>query len=182
MEATVDLAIQQNTTALFTALYEKAFPRVAAFVSHRKGSLQDAKDIFQDALVIFYEKMMAHDLRISVSREAYILGIAKHLWIRKFNHDKLNVSLDDVEREIVIPEDYFPTVEQNKLLSFLELTGKRCLELLKAFYYDKLSAQDVSEKFGYGSTHSTTVQKFKCLEKVRDRVKGKSISYEDFTE
>jgi DNA-directed RNA polymerase specialized sigma24 family protein len=167
---------------LFKRLYESAFPGVAAFVSKRHGTLQDAKDIFQDALVIFYEKLAAGRLQINLSEEAYLLGIAKHLWIRKFNHDKRNVSFTELESAIAIPNDYFAEVHTGRLLQFLELTGKRCMDLLMAFYYTRLSMQKIREEFGYGSERSATVQKYKCLEKIRDQVKERSMNYDDFTE
>jgi DNA-directed RNA polymerase specialized sigma24 family protein len=175
----------QNVKAreeLFADLYERAFPLVATFVSNRKGTFQDARDIFQDALVIFYEKLVVGALKISVSDEAYVLGIAKHLWIREFNHERNKVPLDEFECDLTIPEDYFPSASQNKLLYFIGQAGKKCMDLLQAFYYDKFSMQEIASKFGYGSTHSATVQKFKCIEKIRDRIKEKSIVYEDFNE
>src|SRR5687767_8943798 len=89
---------------LFTALYEKAFPAVAAFVSNRNGTIQDAKDIFQDALVIFYEKTVADKMIITGSDESYLLGIAKHLWLRKFSRDKKSFRLTDIESAITIPD------------------------------------------------------------------------------
>jgi DNA-directed RNA polymerase specialized sigma24 family protein len=167
---------------LFEGLYERAFPLVAKFVSHRKGTLQDAKDIFQDALVIYCEKLEDGGCIIQVSDEAYVLGICKHLWIRKHNRDRVTVSLDDFELSITIPEDYFPTIEEQKLVQLLSFTGRKCMELLKAFYYDKHPVSAIAATFGYRTLHSATVQKFKCLEKVRDTVKEKSITYEDFTE
>jgi len=64
----------------------------------------------------------------------------------------------------------------------LQLTGRKCLELLRAVYYDKLDLPAVAAVFGYQTVRSATVQKYKCLEKVRDKVKEKSISYEDLLE
>jgi DNA-directed RNA polymerase specialized sigma24 family protein len=167
---------------LFMELYENAFPMVAKFVSQRQGTLQDAKDIFQDSLVIFYEKLAAGNVLVNVSDEAYVLGIAKHLWIRKFSRERPMVSLSEFESEITIPNDYFPAVETNKLIHFLEVTGKKCMAMLRAFYYDKHSMNEIARDFGYRTLHSATVQKFKCLEKIRDKVKEKSILYEDFIE
>ncbi len=40
---------------LLMQLYQQAFPLVAKFVRNRNGSFEEAKDIFQDALVIYYE-------------------------------------------------------------------------------------------------------------------------------
>jgi DNA-directed RNA polymerase specialized sigma24 family protein len=174
--------IHASREKLFKALYIKAFPLVAAFVSRKNGSFHEAKDIFQDALVIFHEKLTAERRLTIVSDEAYVLGIAKHLWLRKFKHDKSQVSLDDFELAITLPEDYFPTVQTNKLLAFLERAGNKCLELLRAFYYDKQNMTQITHQFGFASERSATVQKFKCLEKVRDVVKEKAMTYEDFTE
>lgn len=174
-----DIAEEQEI--LFTSLYKSAFPAVAKFVSQRQGTFQDAKDIFQDALVIFYEKLN-EGLSIHYSQEAYLLGIAKHLWIKKYSKDKAFVSLDTFETSIVIPDDYSMEVESNKLITILERTGKKCMELLQAFYYTKCSMAAIMTTFGYGSTHSATVQKFKCLEKIRETIKQRSLRYEDFTE
>jgi hypothetical protein len=35
---------------------------------------------------------------------------------------------------------------------------------------------------GFANEHSASAQKYKCLEKVREIVKQKSLTYEDFVE
>jgi len=172
-----------ETENAFEKLYERAFPLVAKFVSKMGGSFQDAKDIFHDALIIFYEKQVANAITIQMADEIYILGIAKHLWLRKFKQAQEKVSLDQLEQDISIPEDYYQENEENnRLLILLQLTGRKCLELLRAVYYDKLGLSAVAAIFGYQTVRSATVQKYKCLEKVRDKVKEKAISYEDLLE
>ena len=167
----------------FEELYELAFPLVAKFVRKSNGSFQEAKDIFHDALIIFYEKQVANSISIQVPAEIYLLGIAKHLWLRKFKQEKGNVSFDELEQEISIPEDYFQeNKEHNRLLALLQISGRKCLQLLQAIYYDQLALPDIATIFGYSTVRSATVQKYKCLEKVRDKVKEKAIRYEDLLE
>ncbi|HEY3405908.1 MAG TPA: sigma-70 family RNA polymerase sigma factor [Ohtaekwangia sp.] len=177
-----DIHLPELRTKFFEDMYEEVFPAVAIFVRHRNGSLQDAKDIFHDALIILYEKMLNNTLPVEVPADRYLVGIAKHIWIRKFNRDKSVVPLDETEAAITIPDDYFPAPNDQKLLTLLEQTGKRCLDMLRSIYYDKLSVHKVAELFGYRSVHSASVQKFKCLEKMRDIVKRKLIHHEDFFE
>lgn len=167
---------------LFISLYQSTLPLVAKFISSRGGTWQDAKDIFHDALMIYYEKTIHKEVEITVSDEAYILGIAKHLWLRKYSQEKKHISLDAFEVGIMIPENSFPEVLPDKLMQFLERTGKKCMELLTAFYYHKHSMQQIAMEFNFGTERSATVQKYKCLEKVRDTVKQTKKSYEDFTE
>lgn len=172
----------ENREALFFELYQEMFPAVARFVKNQNGSLQDAKDIFQDSLIIFYEKSVGNKVEINVSREAYIMGIAKNLWLRKFNNDVVRSSITEAESLIEIPDGFYNEINESKLLNFLALAGNKCLEILTDFYYHHMSMNSVMKKFGFASQHSATVQKFKCLEKVRDIVKAKSQSYEDFLE
>jgi len=167
--------------AMFETLYERAFPAVARFVSARKGTLDDAFDIFHDALVIFYEKTES-GFAATTTAEAYVLGIAKHLWLHRYARERQSVSLDDAEKAIALPDDYFPKVNDVRLLRILESAGKRCLELLHAFYYQRQTMDEIAGTFGFNSGRSATAQKFKCMEKVRHTIHEKSLQYEDFLE
>ena len=164
----------------FEELYESAFPHFARFAARMNASFDDTKDIFHDALVLFYEKSLDPDFALRSTPEAYILGIAKHLWIRKFNHERHKISLDTIESQTSIPADYFPTVNEIHLLKLLESSGKKCLDLLQKFYYEKMSLTDIAAALGYQSVRSVTVQKYKCIGKMRDAIKSNSAHYEDF--
>ncbi|NUO02361.1 MAG: sigma-70 family RNA polymerase sigma factor [Saprospiraceae bacterium] len=146
------------------------------------GSLEAARDIFQDALIIYLEGSAQKSTVIHTSKEAYILGIAKHLWLRKYQRDQRHVPLSEAEHRISLPEDFFPDVRTRRLLRFLEVSGKKCMDLLRAFYYQGLPVKKVVDVLGYANEHSASVQKYKCLEKIRTVVKEKSLTYDDFTE
>lgn len=161
------------------ALYEESFPVVARFVKKMGGDLDDAKDIFHDALIIFME--MNHRDHL-LNTTAYILGIAKHLWMRKFRVGAEMVSLSATELQIRIPDDYEVPVKTQKLLLYLERAGKKCMDLLRAFYYQQQRIRTIVKSMGFANEHSASVQKYKCLEKVREMVKQKSLAYEDFVE
>lgn len=163
---------------LFMHLYQQAFPLVAKYVRDRGGSFEEAKDVFQDALVAYYEKLVTSGVELQYSERSYILGIAKHLWAKKNKEHKDHIALDDSLTGIAMEEP--ATTATDKLLDLLQHSGRRCMELLRAFYCDKLSMSHIAKRFDLSSERSATVQKYKCLEKVRDLVKEKSLSYEDF--
>lgn len=166
-------------TADFETFYEQGFLLAARFVSKMNGTFQDAKDLYHDALVIYHEKLQDDRFHIRVAEEAYVLGIVKHLWLRKFKHDRVKVSLADYEAAIAIPHDD-EDPDTAKLMNFLETFGRKCLQLLSSFYTDKKNMQQIMKDFGYRTVHSATVQKFKCIEKIRNTIKEKSITYDDF--
>jgi DNA-directed RNA polymerase specialized sigma24 family protein len=176
-----EMVIEDRATerkVLFMHLYQQAFPLVAKYVRNKGGSFEEAKDIFQDALVLYYEKLVTSNVTLQYSERSYILGIAKHLWAKKNKEHNNHLALDDSLTGIAMENT--DTTASDKLLDLLQHSGRRCMELLRAFYYDKLSMTKLSKQFGFGSERSATVQKYKCLEKVRDIVKEKSLSYEDF--
>lgn len=179
IQSSFNIHVPEERVLLFAQLYEEAFPNVAKFVANRGGTFDDAKDIFHDALVILYEKSMTQRKAGIESTERYLVGIAKHLWIRKFNNNLKTVGLDDLEKSISIPEDYYEP-EGSRLTSLLELTGRKCLQLLRAFYYDNLALEQIKTTFGFSTTHSASAQKFKCIEKMRNIIQKKSMGYEDF--
>lgn len=163
---------------LFLSLYKKNFHQVAKYIAKRGGSLEDAKDLFQDALVIYYEKLCAGLEEHHHYQGAYLFGIAKILWLKKYEANAQEVPLGDLDFE---PWDQDqPQTANDKILRFLEHAGKKCMDLLRSVYYDQSSMREISEKFGFSGERSATVQKYKCLEKVRDTVKEKSLTYEDF--
>ena len=59
---------------LFIELYKSVFPSVARYVSKLGGSFEEAKDIFQDALMIYYEKALLSNTDIANSDKAYLAG------------------------------------------------------------------------------------------------------------
>lgn len=161
---------------LFEELYLDMFPRVAKYISRRGGSFDEAKDIFQEAAIICYEKITGAGNNTILNKEAYLMGIARHLWIKACKDKSL---LSDNHGEIDLADSKDLNASE-RVLGFLSVAGQKCMELLHAFYYDKCNMKQVATNFGFSSERSATVQKFKCLEKVRDIVKQRSLVYEDF--
>lgn len=169
----------ETNESLFIRAYETSFPKLASFVRKMGGSVEETKDIFQDALVIYYEKKVASGFSSEQDEIHYIYGISRHLWFKKFRTEKSLRSLNTLP-QIKIPEEE-PGVSEN-LFRFIELSGKKCLDLLKGFYYDKMNMKDLSEKFGFSGERSAASQKFKCLQKVRSVIKERSLTKADFYE
>jgi DNA-directed RNA polymerase specialized sigma24 family protein len=155
------------------SLYRDSFPDFARMVRRMGGGLEQARDNFHDALLIYLEKEKAGSLHLHTSPKAYLLGIARICWLRSQNS---NLPLpegfeaaDTPDFGAADPSDAEET--QQALLASLQKSGRKCLELLKAFYYDHCSMHDIAEKFGFKGRRSATVQKYKCLEKVREEIK-----------
>lgn len=177
-QRTIQANTKEEREKLFIRLYETAFPTVARYVQKMGGDLDEARDVFQDALVAYYERSAGG--HVPDNEKGYLLGIAKYLWIKRYRENLPNVPFDDFFAGDDLSEATENQPSTSKLLHYLETAGQKCMELLKSFYYDKLPATDIAELFGFSGSRSATVQKYKCLEKVRNTVKEKALVYEDF--
>jgi DNA-directed RNA polymerase specialized sigma24 family protein len=167
----------QEKEILLTRLYQSVFPPLCKYICKKGGSLEEAKDIFHDALIIYYEK---NAVAIAIAdQKAYVFGIAKHLWNKKLREKQRYTELHLLS--LPLPSQRQDVVSA-KLLVFLKQTGSKCMELLQAFYFENQNAEKIAERFGFSGVRSATVQKFKCLEKVRNLVKSNAQQYEDFLE
>lgn len=166
---------------LLMSLYQDAFPLVARHVKKMGGSFDEAKDIFQDALIIYYEKARFIEKTLQHSEKTYVFGIARYLWNKRYKTTSKQLPFElnpDIEAVDIAHEE----ISSFRLMQLLETAGQKCMQLLSAFYYEKLNMEVLALRFGFSGSRSATAQKFKCLEKIKKTVKEKSLNYEDILE
>lgn len=164
--------------SLIRECYEEVFPVAAAYAHRQGGNIEEAKEVFQVALMIYYEKLVDSEFEPKRNHHSYLFGIFKNQWSKHQFTARLTTSLGEYDQR----DHRDPEIQKHRLLLFLRQSGQRCMDLLQSFYYEKTSMKKLADRFGYRSERSATVQKYKCLEKVRNEVKQKSLQYEDFFE
>ncbi len=160
-----------------TQLYRRAFPSVRRHVSRHGGSVQDAQDIFHDALVILYEQAVGGTLTLTAAPGTYLVGISRNLW----HHEQRRRARLPYE---ALPDDSEPlaalaaeeadasTEFAFAVLDYVERLGAKCKQVLLSFYYFQQPLTQIAQANGYRSVRSATVQKFKCLERLRSAVRA----------
>src|SRR5438105_811215 len=79
------------------SLYDNVLPNVERFVCSNSGSQEDAFDVFQDALLIFYKQVIAGNYDHTKYKIAgFVYTISKNMWI---NHAKKQGRARKWERE-----------------------------------------------------------------------------------
>lgn len=153
------------------SIYREAFPRVARILHNLGADLPAARDVFHDAMVIYLEKIRDHRLPPDVTPTQYLAGIARITWFKRCKEHRHIGDSTEVENLIAEEPPADPEKKYRLLWEQVQAAGASCMRLLQAFYYEGLSMRDIAEKFNYRSTHSATVQKYKCLEKLREKIK-----------
>ena len=73
-----------NESALGT-LYKMHYPSISHFILQNNGSEQEAKDIYQEAIIAFYEKLQSGNLQLTCKISTYLYSICRRLWLKKLS-------------------------------------------------------------------------------------------------
>lgn len=169
----------ESPAIFYEERYRRLFIHVARYISKHGGTLAHAEDLYHDALVIYYDMQLQPGFVLQTSEEAYIMGIVKNRWTRVVQNECKN---QDVVHSDWQANEESVYIDRDKLYTIILSAGKRCLEMLTMFYRRHSSVRDIAQTFGFTSEHSASVQKYKCIEKIRETIRKNSLCHEDFFE
>ena len=75
--------IKQGSENAFIELYNQNYPQVERLILKNSGTIDDAKDIFQDTIHVLLVKIRSDNFELSASINTYIYGISKNLWLKR---------------------------------------------------------------------------------------------------
>lgn len=153
-------------------IYRENYNMIQSLVINNSGSADDAKDIFQEAMIVLYEKVRSGSFELNCLIKTYVYSVSRRLWLKRLqqmNHfapvlDSLESTVpveDDIE-EIERINDEFHAM--NKAIGSL---GEPCKSLLEAYYLEKKSMQEIAVSFGYTNAENAKNQKYKCLVRLK---------------
>ncbi|GAB3938760.1 RNA polymerase sigma factor [Larkinella terrae] len=171
----VDLLTDRDYT--MERIYAKTYPMVRHYVREHGGSEEDAKDVFHEAMIIYYEKTVQQQLVLTSSVSTYLMGICKNRWHQELEKRSRNAELVDNPVDPIWEESGMEEQPALNLMTFVDQLGETCKSILISFYYFGQRLEQIAQQHGYQTVRSATVQKFKCLERLRKAVSHLSIDH-----
>ncbi|MEL6639527.1 MAG: sigma-70 family RNA polymerase sigma factor [Bacteroidota bacterium] len=153
-------------------LYEKNYPGIARFILSNSGNEADAKDIFQDGLIVFYEKVIHPDFAQTSALKNFLFGICRNLWLKRLRKaSQREVSTDDIQEGALV-DDTSATelmLEEDELIAnLLEQLDEKCQKVLIYFYFERKSMREIAELLGMANDRVAKNKKSRCMEKLRE--------------
>jgi len=156
----------------FAQLYKNYADMVNNFIISNSGSKDDASDIFQDTVIILYEKVKSGTFVLTSSLKTFIYSVSRNLWLYRLRQMSRNTKLN--ETQICIPEEdtsidffYEENIKNDKIIECINLLGESCKKILLLFYYEKLSTKDIASKLNFAGSDYVKTQKYRCLQKLK---------------
>jgi RNA polymerase sigma factor (sigma-70 family) len=157
-------------------LYKKVLPQVKSYVTKNNGNVDDAFDIFHDALMLFYEQVIDGVFDPKYNVYGYLYKISVYRWINKAKRDRNLVLKDEMPEalaeEVVYGNEQKPSMEHGNLLEKMFSTlGDKCVELLNYTIYSDMLMEDVAIRMGYPSVEAVRMQHMRCKQKLVKELK-----------
>ncbi len=178
--------IKNNQPLMIMYAYKKYYPTIANFIRLNGGNDHDAKDIFQESMLVLYHNLQKKDFELTCQLNTYLYSIARNLWLRELKKNNKNYQniedyedfLDDNDIDKNNFEDIEESLRNQRILSqSLEKLGDPCKTILTLFYIDQMSMKDIADKMGYTNAKNAKNQKYKCLLRLK-KIFNKQIDYE----
>ena len=166
------LGLARNERKAAETIYKDNYNMVQALIINNNGSADDAKDIFQEAMIVLYEKVRAGNFELTAQIKTYLYSVCRRLWLKRLQ--QMNRYQPDLEGsgEIVQVEEEMEVHEKlNAEFLLMEKAlgslGEPCKSLLEAYYLQKRSMTEIATTFGYTNADNAKTQKYKCLMRLK---------------
>lgn len=168
--------LASHDTRALEGLYEEYFPMIKRMVTANQGDEDEAKDLFQETLVVLYEKSKEPTFVLECKPATYIYAVAHRLWLKHL-YQKRRQPEAPVKDERTLEEASEITTDLAEhearearfrvMTGALERLGEPCKSLLEDFYIHRRSMQEIAERFGYTNPDNAKTQKYKCLNRLK---------------
>jgi RNA polymerase sigma-70 factor (ECF subfamily) len=138
-------------------------------------SLEEAKDIYQDAIVIFYNNAAKGKISaINFSISSYLHEVVRRQFLNKLKKDnKMKRGfLDLLQATEDSPFEQEQVFEQKLEVVHraIQELSEVCKQLIKLKYFANLDMQSICDQLGYKNAETAKNLKYKCMRILRRKV------------
>lgn len=157
-------------------LYKKYYRMMTNIVLKNNGTEEEAKDVYQEALVVFWQKAVSGNLVLTSKISTYLYSICLNQWRKELDRKSR------LSREEVDSEEFQPHEEEERykvVMQCINDLGDTCRKILTYYYFDGMSMTDIAEKMNFANTDTAKTKKYKCKKKLDSLIKER-FSTNDF--
>lgn len=164
--------LAKNDAKAIETIYKNNFNMVQSFVLNNNGTYDDARDIFQEAMIVLYENAKSESFALTCQIKTYVYSICRRLWLKRLQYvNRYTAQVESLEETVPVEEDIEFQEKKNADFALMEKAlgslGEPCKSLLEAYYLQKKDMTDIATSFGYTNADNAKNQKYKCLMRLK---------------
>ncbi len=171
-------AMRSGESWALDLVYKRHFGLVQKFIVNNSGSREEAQDIYQEAIIVLYEKVGDSAFKLDCAISTFLYSVSRRLWLKHLRdegrkglvreeHDFLSEDAGLVAEKYQEEEGRLRQMEEG-----MQLLGEPCATLLNDYYAKSMSMEAIADKFGYTNADNAKNQKYKCLQRLKKIMTG----------
>jgi RNA polymerase sigma factor (sigma-70 family) len=153
-------------------IYRDNFNMVQSLVVNNNGSADDARDIFQEAMIVLFENAKKEGFELNCQIKTYIYSVSRRLWLKRLQHlGRYATDVGNIEATVPVEDEVENHERKNTEFEMMDVAisklGEPCKSLIEAFYLQKKNMQEIAADFGYTNADNAKNQKYKCLMRLK---------------
>jgi len=161
-----------NDRKAIETIYKQHYNMVQSLILNNNGYADDARDIFQEAMIVLYEKVKTGSFELNCQLKTYLYSVCRRLWLKRLNQSqRISPEVENLEETVPVEEEMEWHQQRNLDFQVMEKSmknlGEPCKSLLEAYYLQKKSMVEIAENFGYTNADNAKNQKYKCLIRLK---------------
>jgi RNA polymerase sigma factor (sigma-70 family) len=164
--------LAKNNRQAIETIYRENYGMVQSMIVNNNGSFDDARDIFQEAMIVLYEKAKDSTFVLNCQIKTYVYSVCRRLWLKKLQQNqKFSTEVDGLAEVVPVEDDLEKHEERNNEFVIMEKAmqglGEPCKSLLEAYYLQNKNMVEIAGNFGYTNADNAKNQKYKCLMRLK---------------
>lgn len=164
--------LARNDKKAVEAIYRENYTMVQSLIINNNGSADDARDVFQEAMIVLYEKARSGSFELQCQIRTYVYSVARRLWLKRLQQSRrFTGEIGSTENVVAVDEDMEDHSRRDAEFEMMAKAilglGEPCKSLLEAFYIQKKNMQEIASDFGYTNAENAKTQKYKCLIRLK---------------
>lgn len=157
-------------------VYQKHYRMMMRLVQNNSGTEQEAKDIYQEAVVVFWQKAVSGNLVLTSKISTYIYSICLNLWRKELDRKK---RLTNEQHDRPHYQQHESEERARIVRECIDQLSETCRKVLSYYYFDGMSMKEIAERVGFANTDTAKTKKYKCKKKLDEIIKSQ-YSANDF--
>ncbi len=157
-------------------IYKKYYPSIHNFILANSGSSEDAKDIFQESIIIIFKKIKDEQhFLLNSSFKTFLYSISRHLWLKQLRNQKYEErNIRDQQNFIELREEPFKIENEDLRMTLYQKHFKNlpedCQKILK-LTVENITQKEIADSLGFKSDNYVKKRKHYCKENLIKMIK-----------
>ncbi len=168
--------IASGDSTIIKEFYQRYFNSIVDYIINNGGIGEDAKDVFQDAIMVIYEKVKDGDFKLNHTLHTFFYSICKNIWYKRLykkkkagqNDVSFTESMADFGEDIGLQEQY------GLYRAKFDLLGEECKNILNLFF-SKKSMKQIAQALNLSGEAYAKKRKYLCQRKLVDLIKSDDL-------